>query len=234
MALGADEIEFDLWPTADGQLAVCHDPSVDRTTDGKGTICDMTWEQMKNLDAGKKFHSEYEGVRIPLFEEVLRQFAGKVVMNIHIKSIGASVLKNRIMEPMVLKDLEDREIPAYDENTFQKILQLLDKYQCRDMVYITGEKDVLETALKMAPDIKRCCLEGHMNYSIVENAIRYQCSRVQFCKLFLTRSMIDKAHAKGMICNLFWSDDAEEAKAFFDMGIDVILTNHFLKTSGID
>ena len=34
------------------------------------------------------------------------------------------------------------------------------------------------------------------------------------------------------ICNLFWSDDAEEAKAFFDMGIDVILTNHFLKTSG--
>ena len=47
----------------------------------------MTWEQMKNLDAGKKFHSEYEGVRIPLFEEVLRQFAGKVVMNIHIKSI---------------------------------------------------------------------------------------------------------------------------------------------------
>lgn len=37
-----------------------------------------------------------------------------------------------------------------------------------------------------------------------------------------------------MICNLFWSDDAEEAKAFFDMGIDVILTNHFLKTSGID
>lgn len=46
--------------------------------------------------------------------------------------------------------------------------------------------------------------------------------------------MIDKAHAKGMICNLFWSDDAEEAKAFFDMGIDVILTNHFLKTSGID
>ena len=137
VALGADEIEFDLWPTADGQLAVCHDPSVDRTTDGKGTICDMTWEQMKNLDAGKKFHSEYEGVRIPLFEEVLRQFAGKVVMNIHIKSIGASVLKNRIMEgrgqelmeiytenkplpmplrepePMVLKDLEDREIPAY-------------------------------------------------------------------------------------------------------------------------
>lgn len=118
----------------------------------------------------------------------------------------------REQEPMVLKDLENREIPAYDENTFQKILQLLDKYQCRDMVYITGEKDVLETALKMAPDIKRCCLEGHMNYSIVENAIRYQCSRVQFCKLFLTRSMIDKAHAKGCLY-LFWSDECRRSKS---------------------
>lgn len=215
VALGADEIEFDLWPTADGQLAVCHDPSVDRTTDGKGTICDMTWEQMKNLDAGKKFHSEYEGVRIPLFEEVLRQFAGKVVMNIHIKSIGGPVLKNQIMEERGQELME-----IYTEN--------------KPLPMPLREQDVLETALKMAPDIKRCCLEGHMNYSIVENAIRYQCSRVQFCKLFLTRSMIDKAHAKGMICNLFWSDDAEEAKAFFDMGIDVILTNHFLKTSGID
>lgn len=144
VALGADEIEFDLWPTADGQLAVCHDPSVDRTTDGKGTICDMTWEQMKNLDAGKKFHSEYEGVRIPLFEDVLRQFAGKVVMNIHIKSIGGPVLKNQIMEergqelmeiytenkplqmplreqePMVLKDLETGEFRLMMRIPFKK------------------------------------------------------------------------------------------------------------------
>ena len=134
-------------------------------------------------------------------------------------------------EPMVLKDLEDREIPAYDENTFQKILQLLDKYQCRDMVYITGEKDVLETALKMAPDIKRCCLEGHMNYSIVDNALRYRCSWVQFCKLFLTAEMIEKAHKNDILCNLFWCDDPQEAKRFFDLGIDVILTNNYLKTS---
>ncbi len=256
VALGADEIEFDLWPTADGQLVVCHDPSVDRTTDGKGTICDMTWEQIQKLDAGKKFHSEYAGVHLPLFEEVLQQFARKVVMNIHIKSIGIPFPENQVMrqrghelmkvytdnmplsmplrepEPVVLEDLENRKFPAYDEKTFHKILELLDKYQCRDTVYITGEKDVLETALKMAPDIKRCCLEGHMNYSIVENAIRYQCSRVQFCKLFLTQKMIDRAHANNMICNLFWSDDADEARDFFDMGIDVILTNHFLRTLG--
>ena len=81
----------------------------------------------------------------------------------------------------------------------------------------------------MAPDVKRCCLEGDMNFTIVEHAIEYECSRVQFCKLFLTQQMIDKAHAHGMICNLFWSDDPEEAEGFFNMGIDVMLTNHFLR-----
>ena len=39
--------------------------------------------------------------------------------------------------------------------------------------------------------------------------------------------MIDKAHANGIICNIFWSDDADEAKKFLDMGIDTILTNDY-------
>ena len=39
--------------------------------------------------------------------------------------------------------------------------------------------------------------------------------------------MIDKAHANGIICNVFWSDDAEETKTFLKMGIDTILTNDY-------
>ena len=253
VALGADEIEFDLWPTADGQLVVCHDPAVDRTTDGTGTICDMTCEEIRGFDAGVKFCEEYAGVRLPLFEEVLQQFAGRVVMNIHIKSLGRPVIENAVMmergrelskvylknrplpmplsDPVeeVLTELEETPCEPYDEKILRQIVSLLNQYHCTDMVYLTGEKDVLQTSLKVAPDIKRCCLEGHMNYSIVENAVKYQCSRVQFCKLFLTKAMIEKAHAHGLICNLFWSDDLEEADTFFEMGIDTILTNHYLK-----
>ena len=40
--MGAPEIELDLWPDKDGHLIVCHDPKVDRTTDGSGMICDLT------------------------------------------------------------------------------------------------------------------------------------------------------------------------------------------------
>lgn len=39
--------------------------------------------------------------------------------------------------------------------------------------------------------------------------------------------MIDKTHANGIKCNIFWSDDPEETKEFLEMGIDTILTNDY-------
>ena len=45
--------------------------------------------------------------------------------------------------------------------------------------------------------------------------------------------MIDKAHANGIICNVFWSDDEDEAKNFIEMGIDVILTNDYNRISQV-
>lgn len=258
VSLGVAEIEFDLWPTLDGQLIVCHDPTVDRTTDGTGSICKMKEEEVRNCDAGVKAGEKFKGEKLPLFEEVLERYAGKVTMNIHIKSLDKPVIESEVMkerakelsrvyienrpfsmpfdEPkeVVLQEFELAQCKPYDEETFKKIINLIDKYHCRDSVYITGEKDVLETALKVAPDVSRCCLEGHMNFSIVDNALKYQCSRVQFCKLMLTKSMIEKAHANGIICNLFWSDDVKEAEAFFDMGIDVILTNYSKTMTGIE
>ncbi len=51
----ADWIEFDVYATADGQLVVIHDHTVDRTTDGTGIVGEMTLAQLKTLDAGSKF-----------------------------------------------------------------------------------------------------------------------------------------------------------------------------------
>lgn len=254
VALGTDEIELDLWPTKDGQIVVCHDRKVDRVTDGTGQIVDLTYEQILNMDAGAKFSPHYKGLHLVLFEDVLKQFARKVIINIHIKSVAAKkhtpAMQERILELrekyrdgqiMYIPEDKQREtieeeieldskqnVEEYDHDVFKKILSIIDKYDCRDYVYFTGEKDVLITAKKLAPDIARCCLEGHMNYTIVENAIKYDCQKVQFCKLYLTKEMIEKAHENNLICNIFWSDDIEEAKSFLDMGIDTILTNDYL------
>lgn len=43
--------------------------------------------------------------------------------------------------------------------------------------------------------------------------------------------MIDRAHANGILCNVFWSDDPAETRQFLNMGIDTILANDYLKVS---
>lgn len=77
----ADMLEMDVRLTADGRLVVIHDETVDRTTDGKGPIRGMTWDEARSLDAAYRFrdlngeHSlRGRGVRLPLFSEVLEEF----------------------------------------------------------------------------------------------------------------------------------------------------------------
>lgn len=251
VAMGAQEIELDLWPSKDGDLIVCHDKSVDRTTDGTGLICDLTTAQIRALDAGSWFSPAFRGVKMPLFEEVLELVGGKTIFNIHIKSMLVNKPKSEKMTersrdlsyrhsnhietlpPLpqgveeVLPEVENRPVVPYNRADFQKILDALDRYHCREYAYITGEADVLMTAREMAPDMPRCCLEGHMNYSIVEHALEYGCKKVQFCKGLTTQAMIDRARANGLVCNVFWADTAREAQAYFDIGADCLLTNDF-------
>ena len=70
-------------------------------------------------------------------------------------------------------------------------------------------------------------------FKIVDRAIEYGCKKVQLFKPYFNQEMIDKAHENGIICNIFWSDDPEEAKSFLKMGIDVILSNDYQKVSQI-
>ena len=255
VAMGAEEIELDVWPSKDGDLIVCHDPNVARTTDGTGLITEMTTKEVRALDAGSWFSPAYKGVKLPFFEEVLDLLGGKCIINIHIKSPLKTYVRPEkmiqrgkdlhyhhgghipIWPPLpvgieeVLPEVENRPLVPYDEGDFQKLLNAIDAYKCREYVYIAGEKDVLHTARAMAPDIPLTCLEGHMNFSIVEHALEYGCKKVQFCKGLTTQAMLDKAKANGLICNLFWADGPVEAKQYFDLGIDCILTNNYLPVS---
>ena len=214
VALGAPEIEFDLYATADGELVVCHDDRVERISDGTGRIQDMTWEELRRLDIGSRVSEEFRGMRIPRFEEILRQFARRTIFNIHIKSNWATE--------------DEREDLYYDVETFRTIVRLLEAYDCRDHAYIVGWPSVLRTALEIAPDIPRCCAAGGGDpLKIVDRAIRYRCRKLQFFKTACTKEMIDRAHRHGMSCNLFWADDPEEALAYLDQGIDTVLTNAY-------
>ena len=59
--LGADGIELDVHMSADGYLAVIHDETLDRTSNGKGLVKDRTLAELKSLDFGSWFSGDFKG-----------------------------------------------------------------------------------------------------------------------------------------------------------------------------
>jgi len=78
IVLGADYVEIDVRQTKDRSLICIHDSTVDRTTDGKGKIEDLTLEEVKSLDAGSWFSKDCQGERVPTLKEVLSLCKDKI------------------------------------------------------------------------------------------------------------------------------------------------------------
>ena len=71
VAMGATFVETDLQMSRDARLVAIHDATVNRTTNGQGAVHDMTLSELRRLDAGSWFGSEYAGEKIPTLEELL-------------------------------------------------------------------------------------------------------------------------------------------------------------------
>lgn len=206
VAMGAEEIEFDLWWTKDGEIVSIHDATLDRVSDGDGFVFEHTYEELLNYDFGIKYGEKFKGLKILKFEEILEKFACHTIMNIHLKT----------------------DSNPYDKKRLKKIVDLIEKYDCKKYVYfMCGVDSVLKLAKEVAPDITLCQGGGNDSWAIVDRAIKNGCKKVQLVKDKFNREMIDKAHSHGIRCNVFWSDDPDETKKFLDMGIDTILTNDY-------
>ncbi len=94
---GVDGIEMDINMTKDGHLVVIHDTSVDRTTDGSGPVQNMTLKELKELDAGSRFSSDFKNEKIPTFEEFLEFVKSKnLLLNVEIKDYRLCVVDKTI------------------------------------------------------------------------------------------------------------------------------------------
>ncbi len=210
VALGADEIEFDLWTTRDGEIVSCHDRTLERLSDGCGNIDDYTYEELLKFDFGAKFGEKFRGLKIVKFSEILEKFAGRTVMNIHVKTPENT----------------------YDEAAIRKIVALIREYDAAKHVYFMLSPDgVIEQFKRIAPDIPICVGAWNCPWEIVDRAIKHGCYKVQLFKNYYNKEMVDKAHAHGILCNVFYADTPEKAIADLEMGIDTILTNDYLAIS---
>ena len=90
VAMGATFIETDLQLSRDTRFVAIHDETLSRTTSGQGAVHDFSLAELRRLDAGSWFGSEFAGERIPTLEEIL-EFAKKhdVVFYLELKPAGS-------------------------------------------------------------------------------------------------------------------------------------------------
>src|SRR5262249_36416432 len=89
---GATGLEFDVRRCGDGRLVVIHDDTIDRTTNGKGRVATLSYEELRQFDAGP-------GEPVPLLTDVLEQFGAHCLLNIELKDAQISAeLKKLILE----------------------------------------------------------------------------------------------------------------------------------------
>ncbi len=215
ISLGAQEIEFDIWASKDGEIVLCHDENLERVSNGTGKIYEKTLAELKQFDFGVKYGEKFKGLKICTLKEVLQKFAGSVIMNIHVK-------------------IWDKN---FDNLYIEKIVSLIRKYDAEKHVYfMTNCDDVIKKVIAYAPDINVCVgFDGHLQdpLDIVKRAIKLGAKKVQLYRPYFTQETVDFAHQNGILCNLFYADEPELAKEYLKMGIDTILTNDYLTIKNI-
>jgi len=209
IALGADEIELDVLPTKDGVLVSMHDRKLAKISDGTGFEFEYTYEELLKLDFGSKYSEKYSGLRVLTFEEVLRKLGRSVIMNIHMKMWDVAI----------------------GEPDYEKVASLIRKYGCEKHVYIASiNLEHMDNFHKIAPEIERCYLFNCISsdpYKCIDTCAELGIGKIQISDP--TREVIEYAHSKGIVVNIYYADDPEKAREYLDMGADVILSNNILR-----
>ncbi|MCD6322427.1 MAG: hypothetical protein J7L77_05315 [Clostridiales bacterium] len=200
LALGADEIEFDIRLTSDNKMIVCHDATVDRVSDGSGNVSDFTFKEIRSLNAGE--YMGWKNIKFPTPEEIFELLGNRIIMNIHIYETGH--------EGCVVRELK----------------KLISKYDISSTVYFAAQEKEMAWCLKLAPEIERCMLECFKeDRDIVDIAMEYKCKRVQHFFKVYSPEIVKKATENGLLNNLFYEDDPQKIESRLDDGINIVLTN---------
>jgi glycerophosphoryl diester phosphodiesterase len=123
VAAGVDAIWLDVQESADAQLVVIHDATLERTTNGRGRVRERTVRELKRLDAGRWFGRRFRGQRIQTLSEVLERFRDRVGLVVALR--GGSLLypgiEERALGLLHLYGAADRTLVAsYDHHALAR------------------------------------------------------------------------------------------------------------------
>ena len=196
MSHHADGIEFDVMLTKDGQVAVIHDDTVDRTTNGSGLVKDLTLRELKALDAG-------EGETIPTLQDVLDEFGGRCLLNIELKNysspfdalpvVVAKMLKaHDLGESVIISTFNPFNLPRFRRHCPGVKLGLLT---------VSGKANLWLWRLFRFDAL-------HPHYEDVD------------------QSLVSAVRARQQQVNVWTVDDPDEIRRLAALGVDSIITNH--------
>lgn len=198
---GAEQIEFDLQLSRDGEVVLMHDATLARTTGAEGQVGDHTLAELKEFDAGAWFGPEFAGTRIPTFQEALAVIPRSILCNCHLKGgpeVGAAAAR---------------------------ILVEMDRL---DHCFLAATVEQAAEARKVAPEIRICNMTRqtapHTTY--VEETIRLGCEFIQLLgSKENLKETVSRLHDHGVTVNFFHGNTESDIRILRDAGVDYILTD---------
>lgn len=123
---GSDGVELDIHLTLDNHIVVCHDCTVDRTTNGTGIIRQMTLDQIRKLDAGSWYHESFSGEKIPTLEEVLDLLPDHYLVNIEVKEFYDGAIVEPLLKVIRSYRFDERFVLSSFDHKCMKYMKLID------------------------------------------------------------------------------------------------------------
>ena len=195
----ADRAEIDVQETADGVIVLCHDTSLKRVAGINKKVSDLTLEQIKKLDVGSWFSSEYQGEQIPTLEEVMEYAKGKIDLNIEIKNLGNS-----------------SGLP-------EKVIELVEKHEMQEQCVITStNRFYLKRVKAVNPGIRT----GYIISAAYGNF--YSDDFIDLISIrssFVTERMIESAHEAGKAVHAWTVNGKVEMERLKQLGVDDMITD---------
>lgn len=208
-----DILEMDVRATADGEIVVIHDPTVDRTTDGSGRVDALTWAGIRELDAGHGFRDPEgrpafrgRGVRIPRFAEVLEAFP-RLRLNVDVKAPDAA----------------------------RGLVEIVRRHGAEDRVLVAAEKERHRAAVRgyggpwgaTRAQIRRFWLLEKVRLSalFVSRADVLQVPERWEGRRIVTPSFVRAAHRRNLPVHVWTVDEEDDMRRLLSWGVDGIQTD---------
>jgi len=203
---GARAVECDVHRTRDGHLVVLHDPTVDRTTNGRGRVDAMTLADLRQLDAGAWFDRRFSGERIPLVDEVLQLLRGRALLQLEIKN-G----------------------PVFYEGIEEQVLAALRRWGMEDdTLVISFDHPSLRTLRELSPRV----LTGVLYTArLVDGPAAARDAGADALGIpweYATSDVVAQAHRAGLGCFVWTVDDEDVGRACLARGVDALTSNDTL------